>query len=313
MKDPNDREDWNSLALDRTTLHAAKPLLGETDKTDEFTLELLQLGWRFDDPIDLYVIRPVGPKNPPVILYLYSYPSESRRFQNHAFCQRLTRGGFAAVGFVSALTGQRYHDRPMKEWFVSELQESLVKSVHDVQMILDYLTSRGDLDMDHVGMFGQGSGGTIAILAAAVDPRIKALNLVDPWGDWPDWMAQSKLVPEVERANYLAPQFQRHIAPFDPIQWLPKLASRPIRIQGMADDLVTPVICQKKIEAAASPNSTEIVHYATRPEMIEATADGKVFDWLKSQLQPESKQQTTQPPSESHADVTRKANVGEDR
>ena len=36
-----------------------------------------------------------------------------------------------------------------------------------------------------------GSGAAIAILAAAIDPRLKALDLVDPWGDWPDWLAKS--------------------------------------------------------------------------------------------------------------------------
>ena len=74
------------------------------------------------------------------------------------------------------MDGHRYHDRPMRQWFVSELQEAVVKSVHDVQMILNYLSTRGDLDLNRIGMFGQGSGGTIAILVASVDPRIKAIN-----------------------------------------------------------------------------------------------------------------------------------------
>jgi hypothetical protein len=39
-------------------------------------------------------------------------------------------------GFVSALTGHRYHDRPMKEWFLSELQECLAVA-HDVQLVLN--------------------------------------------------------------------------------------------------------------------------------------------------------------------------------
>jgi iron complex outermembrane receptor protein len=80
---------------------------------------------------------------------------------------RATEGGFAAIGFVSALTGHRFHNRSMKEWFISELQEALGTSVHDVPMILNYLSTRGDLDMDNIGMFGQGSGGAIAILAAS--------------------------------------------------------------------------------------------------------------------------------------------------
>jgi hypothetical protein len=57
-----------------------------------------------------------------------------------AECARVTRDGFAAIGFVSAFTGHRYQNRPMKQWFVSELPEALGSSVHDVQMILSPLT-----------------------------------------------------------------------------------------------------------------------------------------------------------------------------
>ena len=154
-------EDWSSLSLEHSELVPERPLLGERDQNDpQFVRELWQLKWRQGDPIDLYVIRPKGIAKPPAILYLYSYPSESDVFRNDAYCERITSGGFAAIGFVSALTGHRYVNRPMKEWFVSELQEALATSVHDVQLILNYLATRGDLDMERIGMFGVGSGGS---------------------------------------------------------------------------------------------------------------------------------------------------------
>ncbi len=173
-------EDWSSLALAPHALSPQRPLVGEKAQYPEFTRELIEVQWRENDPIYLYVIRPRGVEKPPVILYLYSYPYDTPRFMNKDFCERVTAEGFGAVGFVSALTGQRYHSRPMREWFVSELQEALVTSVHDVQMILNFLSDRGDFDMNRVGMLGEGSGATIAILAAAVDPRIRALDLVNP-------------------------------------------------------------------------------------------------------------------------------------
>ncbi len=61
-------------------------------------------------------------------------------------------------------------------------QEALGKSTHDVQMVLDYLAGRGDFDMSNVKVFGVGAGGTIAVLAASADSRIKAIDLLDPWG-----------------------------------------------------------------------------------------------------------------------------------
>src|SRR5260370_21060138 len=115
--------------------------------------------------MDLFSMKPAGVEKPPVIIYLASFPSEKRRFMDDGLCERLTRSGFAAVGFVSAMTGDRFQNRPMKEWFVSNLREALVSTAHDVQMILNYLDSRDEFDLTKVGMIGNGSGATIAILA----------------------------------------------------------------------------------------------------------------------------------------------------
>jgi len=163
-------EDWTTPSLSRSNLQPVRPLDIE-DEGDGYTIELLQVQWRWGDPLDLYVFKPTGVKSPPVILNLYGYPADTDPYRNPIFQRELIKDGFAAVGFVSALTGHRYHDRPMKEWFISELQECLGTTAHDVQMVLNYLETRGDLDMNRVGMFGQGSGASIAILASAVDPR----------------------------------------------------------------------------------------------------------------------------------------------
>jgi hypothetical protein len=283
-------EDLNSLSLEGSDLTPEKPILSEKDELPEFTRELVRVHWRFADPIDLYVIRPHNVEKPPVVLYLYSYPAEGDRFMDDGYCRRVTKGGFAAVGFVSALTGQRYHGRPMKQWFVSELQEALVTSTHDVQMILNYLSTRGDFNMDRVGMMGAGSGATIAILAAAVDPRIKALDLLDPWGDWPDWMAYSARVPDAERQDYLKSEFLKQIAPFDPIQWLPQLKSLPVRLEFLMDDVITPESSKKKIEAVAPHGSVQIVKYSTTQALLEASSGGKHFQWIKDQLLPSTEQ-----------------------
>src|SRR5262249_31899039 len=161
--------------------------------------------------------KPKGATKPPVVLYLYGYPTTLDRFTHDSFAENVTSNGCAAVGFVPALTGDRYRLRPMKEWFVSELQEALACTTHDVQLVLNYLARRRGLDPSRVGIFGQGSGGAVAVLAAAMDSRIKALDLLNPWGDWPHWMAQSGLVPEAERPRYVTPEFQRKIGPLDPL------------------------------------------------------------------------------------------------
>ena len=276
-------EDWSALSLAGSQLRAEKPVFGAKDDKPLFSRELIQVKWRLGDPIDLYIIKPKGVARPPVVLYLYSYPSETDRFRDDDYCARLTRNGVAAIGFVSALTGHRYAMRPMKEWFVSELQESLGKSIHDVQMILNFLSDRDDLDMTRVGMLGTGSGGTIAILSAYIDPRIKTIDVLDPWGDWPTWMAKSSIIPDQERSNYVKPEFLKKVDTLEPLRYLPQMKSTKIRIQQVMDDLETPRESREKLDAAAPANAT-IVQYEDSAKFFRAVAGGRLFDWVKDQV-----------------------------
>jgi len=278
------QEDWSSPAVARSQLKPVRPLAGFVTNNPHYTVELLQVQWRSGDPIDLYVMKPKGVKKPPVILYLYGYPTDTEIFRRDDYEELVTRNGFAAVGFVSALTGHRYHDRPMKEWFVSELQESLATSAHDVQMALTYLASRGDLDMDRVGMFAQGSGATVAILASAVDPRIRVLEALDPWGDWPTWMAKSHFVPEDERPQYVKPEFLKKAAALDPVDWLPKIQAKKFRLDNQLFETNTPMAAKEKLRAAV-PAGASVMLYKNLEEFKAAFQDGKNLQWVQRALQ----------------------------
>jgi hypothetical protein len=289
---PKVMEDFSTPALTSTTaLVTIAPLELQVDDADPgFTRQVTRVQWRPADPIDLYIVKPAGVKKPPVIVYLFDYPTENDHYLNREYCRLLAQQGFAAVGFVPALTGQRYHDRPLKEWFVSELRESLATSAHDVQLVLNYLATRGDVDMDRVGMFGDGSGASIAILAAAVDARIKTLDLVDPWGDWPDWIAKSTRIPEKERPGFMKPEWLAGVAPLDPVKWLPELKTQKVRIQLVKTVGITPVEAQQKMEAAA-PANAQIVHYDDSAAFASSNSSGKGFDWIKQQMQAVTMQQ----------------------
>src|SRR5580704_8999980 len=182
-------EDWSTITLEHSSLRLQTPELADTGEIPNtgFIRERYMVTWRPGDPFDLYVIRPKGVAKPPVVLYLYTFPDDTELFKNNNWCESAVSGGYAAVGFVSALTGHRLRFRLPKESFVTEMQEALAETTHDVQLILDYLATRKDLDSTRVGMLGVGSGASIAILASAADPRIRAVDLLGPWGDWPGW------------------------------------------------------------------------------------------------------------------------------
>ncbi|MGA7833563.1 MAG: alpha/beta hydrolase [Terracidiphilus sp.] len=277
------KEDFTTLGLAGSDLVATPPFLGGHEANKDFVRDLYQVQWRSNDPIDLFIIRPTGVKNPPVVLFLFSFPSDTKRFLDASYCKRLVSNGTAAVGFVSALTGDRYTHRPMKQWFISELQESLASTTHDVQMILNYLESRGDLDMTRVGIFGQGSGGAIAILAAAADPRIKALDLIGPWGDWPDFLAEAKGIPPQEKPNFTTPEFLKKLEPLEPVRYLPNLRTQSLRIH--ITDENPPTKWAVRVEKAA-PAGAEIRHYASLEDLRAESASGKLFQWIANRLKP---------------------------
>lgn len=276
-------EDWSKPEL-TPGMRSETDVIGEFEDA-VFRRELVHAQWRDLDPIDLIVVKPIGVARPPVILYLYSYSSSLERYEDANFCGFLTKNGYAAVGFVLAVTDQRFHDRPTNQWFVSQLQEAMSTSAHDVQMILNYLAQRGDVDMTRVGMWGDGAGASVAIMASAVDARIKALDLLDPWGDWPDWLAKSSLVPDKERDGYLKPEFLASVENLDPVKWLPQVRAREVRLQYITKDLtVTPAVVRERLEAVA-PGNVKIVHYDSAESFRkEVGSTGRGFDWIKQQL-----------------------------
>src|SRR5208282_6136718 len=278
-------EDISNAALSGSQMHADPTMVLEKAENRDFTREFIAVQWRPSDRIYLFVVRPKNVPKPPVAIYLYGHPSDTDRFMDDGWCRRTTGGGYAAVGLVPALTGHRYHDRPMKQWFVSELQEALGKSAHDVQMVLNYLAERGDVDMGNVGVFGVGAGGTIAVMTASVDPRIKAIDLLDPWGDWPVWMQKSDVIPEEERPAFVKPEFLKKVADFDPVKLLPALQTPHVRLNQLDDDVAsTPEEAKKQMEAAL-PATAEHHRFATSAQFFgEVASGGRVFDWLKAQL-----------------------------
>ena len=292
-------EDWTTLTLENSTLRMQPPVLADRGDfgSHGFIRERYMVNWRPVDPFDLYVIRPKGVEKPPVILYLYSFPDDTDAFKSDAWCERAVSGGYAAVGFVSALTGHRTRYRLAKEWFVSELQEALASTTHDVQLILDFLATRKDLDASRVGMFGIGSGGSIAILASAADGRIRAVDVLGPWGDWPRWLAHSPIVPEEERVNFLKPEFLAKVTPLDPVTWLPRMKAKAVRIQDIRKNKSIPDESQEKLEAAA-PENAIVNEYGNGRAFLAAQPAALTFQWIKDQLKADAQVQVSAEKSE---------------
>jgi pimeloyl-ACP methyl ester carboxylesterase len=279
-------EDWTSLPIAKSGLSLGSigaVALGKVDVGD-CTRERLRVQWRVNDPIDLFLIRPHGMQKLPAVLFLYNYTSDEAIFEQEHWCNVAVSNGFAVVGVPSALSWSRIRPpRPLKDWFVSELQEALAVSTHDVQMVLNSLATRNDIDTQQVAIFGEGSGGAVAILAASADPRIRVLDLMNPWGDWPDWLKGSLQIPEAERANYLKPEFLARVSTLDPVSYLPQLKDLAIQIQQVLADPVTPQPARDKIAAAVSEPGT-VTRYASVADEAKALGSQGIVGWIATKL-----------------------------
>ena len=287
---PASTENWGIPGDIKTGLNPRPPFLIQSDEQPDFVRELVRLQWRDTDSIDVWLMRPkvAGkvPERVPAILYLYSFADTGERFRDNEWCKRSTANGFAAVGFVSDLTDYRFRNKGLSKWFVSELPESLGSTTHDVQLILNFLQQRGDIDMSRVGMLGIGSGATIAILAAQADARISALDLLDPWGDWPHWFSNSAIVPPDERVKYERLEFLHSVSTLDPVVYLPTLRTPKIRLQQMSNDATTPPAAKERISDAAPLRAT-LVKYQSEKGLFAAWQVDGLSGWLKQQLRPQ--------------------------
>jgi len=136
-----------------------------------------------------------------------------------------------------------------------------------------------------VGFYGQGSGGAIALLAAGADARISVLDLLNPWGDWPDWIRDSAQIPDEERAPLLRPEFLKGVSGLDPVLYMPNLRLKALRIQQVMDDFVTPASARDRI-AAAIEGHGQLARYKDSIAHRDAWQACRISGWIREKMRP---------------------------
>jgi hypothetical protein len=91
------------------------------------------------------------------------------------------------------------------------------------------------------------------------------------------------LIPEEERAFMTKPDFLEKVAPLDPLVWLRKLDSRTFRLQESAFVRSTPQASRDRLRSVL-PASAVTVSYHTQQDFQGVAEEGKLLEWIKSQL-----------------------------
>lgn len=159
------------------------------------------------------------------------------------------RKALLAAGFaVFALDAQGHGDRiaendyqvvnlfeepgapPRKNYFT--LRDVITQTVLDYRRGIDYLATRGDVDMTRIGALGYSMGGFHAVSLTAVEPRIKA--------------AVGCVVPVSWRDDPI----------LDPANYMRSIGERPfMMVQGKTDELCNEAQAQELYKHLEGPNT----------------------------------------------------------
>lgn len=240
-----------------------------------------------------------------------------------SLCRKLVEVGFIAVAIDGRYHGERksgkgqteYEDAIVRAWHDSGEHPFYYDTVWDVMRLVDYLSTRDDVDPARIGLIGISKGGIETYLAAAADERIAvAVPCIGvqsfQWAlennNWQgriatiqpafDQVAQDSGVAETNTVFVKA--FYDRVVPgiyseFDGPEMLALIAPRPLLVINGDSDVHTPlpgvlecVVAAQKIYAAdhAADHFAMIIQqntaHAVKPESERAAIEWFV-KWLK--------------------------------
>ena len=152
-----------------------------------YVLEKLVLDLNGIEPVPAYFARPREPNGRlPVVLYHHAHGGDyvlgkdellvgRPALQSPPYAEALTTRGYAVLAIDAWVFGER-RGRTESEVFKELLWQGQVlwgMMVHDSLRAIDYLATRGDVDLDRLATLGLSMGSTMAWWVAALDERVK--------------------------------------------------------------------------------------------------------------------------------------------
>src|SRR4051812_22376878 len=122
-----------------------------------------------------------APARRPVVIVLHG--TGGNKESQRTFLGELARNGFVAVAIDGRYHGARakggkdaksgdYNDAILRTFRTGKEHPFFFDTAWDVMRLVDYLTTRDDIDAQRIGLIGFSKGGIETYLAAAADPRI---------------------------------------------------------------------------------------------------------------------------------------------
>jgi dipeptidyl aminopeptidase/acylaminoacyl peptidase len=171
----------------------------------------------------------------------------------------------------------------------------------DLISVVDYLSSRPDVDRERLGVFGFSMGGATAIMAAAREPRLKAVVADSAWSDVRAWLRPSvkdSFLHPRDPFTALSLKLAARRTGIDlddlrPADVVGRISPRPILlIHGRADEVIRASEAERNHGAAREPKELVLVSGAAHGDTIApdgASLRGHVRDFFERALRRRAK------------------------
>jgi uncharacterized protein len=232
------------------------------------SLRLEQITYRSVDGSRVPALFAVGTARRPLGCLIYQGGLGQAKEQFPQLRESVARLGLATFTIDPRNTGARGGARKIRRALEKpeSFLEMLVDTAVDLRVGLDYLEARPEC-RHNVAYLGTSFGGAVGVQVAARDHRIKAVVLTSLGAESEQAilvLAQvakadpevPALVPGAASDPRILGHAVRVLRPYDPINWIGKIAPRPLMlINGRFDPLVPPVDALQLAAAARAPKT----------------------------------------------------------
>jgi dienelactone hydrolase len=241
-----------------------------------------------------------------------------------ALCRKLAGRGFIAVAIDGRYHGERksgkgqndYNDAIVRAWHGSGEHPFYYDTVWDVMRLVDYLSTRDDVDANRIGLIGISKGGIETYLAAAADPRIavavpcigvESFRWALDNNDWQgrigtiqnafDTIAKENGVTQPDSA--FVQKFYDRIVPgiyseFDGPEMLTLIAPRPLLVINSDSDNHTPLpgviectnAAQKVYAAGHAADRFAVIIQKNTGHQVKPESERAAIEWFVKWLKP---------------------------
>lgn len=228
-------------------------------------------------PIKAYLVTPANGAGPHAAVLWVHWLGEPETTNRTQFLPEAV--ALASRGVVSLLVEGMWANP--KWWDGRKLETDLAEGINQVvelRRAMDLLLSQPNVDAARFAVVGHDFGAMYASIASALDGRAKTFVFAAPTPRMSNWYLLGRKLEPAALAAYKA-----ELRPIDPVEWIPKLAPKPVFFQFASNDRYVPARHAAEYYAAALPRKVMATYDTTHDMHLAAVIEDRAA-WLVREL-----------------------------